>query len=209
MTQDLEIILSAGESRTVAVPRSKIIACTAATAPFDMRIGNGGPTQWKAGRRYGSETSRATFSYLGFKNTSAASNTIQYTVADEEISFEQQVEATATVLGSSISNVLANCIAAVPLQFLTTSTAAAAAVAVRATQIYFRHAIIFGKKSLAGTNNTSDVNLGFSAAANEQPISIPPGGEYELKPPNGVKWDFNTLCLKVATNFDGVVIIYT
>lgn len=210
MIQDLSITLAAGERKTVNTPRTaNVFACTAATADFLVRPNNENYKRMKAGRRFGSEISKATFHHLTFHNDSAASNTIHYTIADEEISFEAQVDAVTSVVSSAISNEITTCIAATPSQLLKTMLAADAPSPLAAVQTYFRKAIVYGVNTLAGVANTGSVYIGPSAAANQQPIEIAPGAEYVLEPPNGAKWNLADWYLDVGTNGDGVVVIYT
>ena len=205
MTETRTITLAASGSLTIAA-RGKVVAIVSSTAGFDLRLGNGSPVGMNAGRVLGSAASKTIWKSLTFIDTSGSANTITFTFGDEDIKVETAV---TTAVTTSISNSIANCIAATPTQLLKTTTVAASPAVVAASATYFRKAIIYAVKTLAGAVNTSDVNLGFSGTASQQPILIPPGGEYTLEPPNGAKWNLADLYLTVATNGDGVVILYT
>lgn len=141
------------------------------------------------------------FSQVYFKNTTATDITVRV-YAGDLIARDQRKVFSGTVDASIVAT------AGTPLQFLKTSTAAAAPVALSATALTFRTATVLAQKALDGTLNTGNVKLGFSAAADEQPIELAPGDQQVFEVPVGQEWDFQSLYLKVATNGDGVVVLY-
>lgn len=210
MIQDYSITLAAGAQTTVRA-RGTLLVCKSATAEFYFRPSGRAERTMNAGGRFGAASTnpRNYWTYINFRNASGASNTIEFISADEAVEIALTVEATNTVLPTSISNEITACIAATPVQILKTSTAAAAPVALTAAQTYFRKAIVYGVNTLAGVANTGSVYIGPSATASQQPIEIAPGAEYVLEPPNGAKWNLADWYLDVGTNGDGVVVIYT
>lgn len=98
---------------------------------------------------------------------------------------------------------------ATPEQFLKTSTAAAAPVALSGVPISFRRATVLAKKALDGTDNAGNVRIGPSGAPNEQPFLMAPGDEVTLQPAVGQQWDFADWFLDVDNDNDGVVVIYS
>lgn len=96
-------------------------------------------------------------------------------------------------------------------QFLKTNTTAAGPVSLTAgvTRNY-RKASIFACKGLDGPTaspNTGTVYLGFSAGAGEQPMEMQPGDERTFGNEQGML-DLAGIFLKVATDGDGVVVVY-
>lgn len=109
-----------------------------------------------------------------------------------------------------IANDIDVCLPATPTQVLVTATILQSPKQLTATaRTYFRSARILAVKALAGTNNASPVNLGFSATASQQPKVLAAGTEWLLEAPLGEKWDLSTLYLTVAADNDGVVVIYS
>lgn len=112
----------------------------------------------------------------------------------------------------AIASNLNACVPSTPLQITQTSTTPGTPVAISATRLYFRQAIILGRKTLDGLgldDNADPVVVGFDSAAGKQPIAISPGATYVLQPTPGEKWDFADLYLDVTTSGDGVAIIYS
>ncbi len=102
------------------------------------------------------------------------------------------------------------CVPATPQQFLVTQADhTAAPKALASTRTYFRRATILACKALDGTNNTGDVQLGPSASASEQPFLLAPGDQVSLEAPTGAKWDFEDWYFTVASDGDGLVVIYS
>lgn len=208
MIQDFDLTLAAGEQLTRTI-KGKLVVVKSCTAAFKLRSNNMSERTLNAGDRFGNENQKNFFNSLNFRNDSGASNTISYIVADEPVEIAPVINSVVNTVGTAITNSLASCIAATPTQLLKTTTTAASPAVVAAVATYFRKAIIYAVKTLAGAVNTSDVNIGFSGTASQQPIVIPPGGEYVLEPPNGAKWNLADLYLTVATNGDGIVVLYT
>ena len=96
-------------------------------------------------------------------------------------------------------------------QLLITSTAAAAPVQLSTVPKNFRHATLIACNSLNGPSagaNTARVQIGLSAAANEQPIEFNPGDERSVLAPAQGMLDLSQYYLKVANDGDGLVIVY-
>jgi hypothetical protein len=96
-------------------------------------------------------------------------------------------------------------------QLLKTSTAAADPVQLSAAAKNFRHATMIACNSLNGPSagpNTGRVQIGLSAATDEQPIEFNPGDERTFTAPAGGMLDLSQYYLKVANNGDGLVIVY-
>ena len=95
--------------------------------------------------------------------------------------------------------------------FLKTSTAAAAPVALKSTITNYNTATLIACKGLNGPTaspNTGTVKIGSSGNANEQPVEMAPGDQVVFKAPSGGLWDLQGIFLKVATDGDGVVVEY-
>jgi len=142
------------------------------------------------------------FRVIAFKNPTATDITATVYAGNLDTRDERKV-----YTGSVAAIIIPT--AAVPTQFLKTSTAAAAPVALKAVSTSFSKATLLAKNSLAGADNTGNVNIGPSPTANQQPFLLAPGDELVLAPAIGLKWDFADWYLKVATNGDGVVVIYS
>jgi len=97
-------------------------------------------------------------------------------------------------------------------QILVTATTATSPKQVSSVMKQFRNALVIAQKSLdgaaAGKTNTGIVYLGQSATADEQPIAMSPGDERVFAAPAGAMWDLSQWYMAVASNGDGLVIIY-
>jgi hypothetical protein len=94
-------------------------------------------------------------------------------------------------------------------QFLKTTTTAAGPTALSTTKTT-RNFTLIACKGLDGPTaspNTGKVFIGQSAAASQQPIEMSPGDERSFEKEGGV-FDLASFYLTVATNGDGVVVIY-
>lgn len=74
---------------------------------------------------------------------------------------------------------------------------------------YFRSATILGRKSLDGTANTGSVKLGLSALASKQPYVLTSGASITIEAPLGSKFRFDGWYFVVASDGDGVVVIWS
>lgn len=97
-------------------------------------------------------------------------------------------------------------------QALITSTAAANPVPLANQCTNYRKLTLIACKGLGGPTaspNTGVVSIGNSAAANEQPILLNPGDERNFDAPPHRMDDLQQWFLKVATDGDGVVAVYS
>lgn len=95
-----------------------------------------------------------------------------------------------------------------PTQITKTVAASGTPEALAAAGSFFSRAILIGKKA-ARTNNTGIVYLGIGSTNDTQAWEIAAGAVLTLEAPMGQRWDLNDWCLDVATNGDGLVIIYS
>lgn len=89
------------------------------------------------------------------------------------------------------------------------ATASEAGTVACYADIFVRSAIILGNKGVR-TGNTGTVYLGTEAANDTQPLAIATGVERQLVPPyvGDIRYNLADFYLDVATNADGVVILY-
>ena len=99
---------------------------------------------------------------------------------------------------------------AIPQQIVKTVAASGTPEAITATSpTYFRHAMFTGHNDEARTANTGNVWLGVTSGNSTQPIRIVPNQTITLEAPLGLMFDLSSWYLDVATNGDGVVVIYS
>lgn len=97
----------------------------------------------------------------------------------------------------------------VPVQALINSTIAAGPQSCsQGGSIMVRQVTVFGIKALAGTVNAAPVLIGFSATANQQPVSIAAGASLTITMPQGAMFDLNQLKFQVGADGDGVLLWY-
>ncbi len=110
--------------------------------------------------------------------------------------------------GKAIVSDINYCVRAAPAQAAVTTTVAAGPTPLAAAPTYFRRATILGCKALAGTPNVGNVQLGYAAAAGQQPYLIAPSDTVTLEAPVGAKYSLSDVYITVLNDNDGVVIIY-
>lgn len=115
---------------------------------------------------------------------------------------------------NAVASNLDYAIPVVPHQFLRNADIADGPLVLGNTNVsgggeYFRSATILGRKSLAGTANTGTVLLGLSNAANQQPYPLTAGASITIEAPLGSKFRFDAWYFKVASDGDGVVVIWS
>ena len=96
------------------------------------------------------------------------------------------------------------------MQFLKTTTTAAGPTALRSGTTTTRKFTLIACKGLDGPTaspNTGTVQIGMSATASEQPFELAPGDERTFENVNGA-YDLSKIYLTVATNDDGLVVIF-
>ena len=98
-----------------------------------------------------------------------------------------------------------------PQQIIKTVAASGTPEAITSTSpTYFSNAIYIGLKAVnPRTANSGIVYLGVTSGNETQPIAINPSEVYSISAPTGVIFDLSTWYLDVATNGDGVVVIYS
>lgn len=116
----------------------------------------------------------------------------------DPLSSEQQLYQITTLTGAN---------ATTPIQITKTVAASGTPEALAASGTYFRKATILAQKA-ARSANTGTVYLGIGSTNDTQPIGLSPGDVWSIEAPQGEKYDLNDWYLDVATNGDGVVIIY-
>ncbi len=207
------ITIPAGGTHTERVPSQKTFFCIATDGVYSVRPGNSEENVIRQVADTFEE--RTAFGKLTFRNRTGAPVTTTVWIGEERFS-SQNVSVSVpsgvsvtNIPSVSVQNTLANCVDSNPSQFLKTSTAAAAAVALAAAGTKFRWALLLGCKSENGTANVGSVFVGASGDAGKQPIEIFPGSAYVLPLPQGAKWDFGSWFLKVANDGDGLVVIFT
>lgn len=207
------ISIPANRVVTMTVPPSSVFFVVSATGTFKAKIGNGSKQVFESGDGFGNPGTKQ-FRRVSFYDTSGAENDLQVWMANSEYKSPQ---ANVTVPdGVTITNAptvlpraaLANCADAVPSQFLKTSTAAAAPVALASAATKFRWALVLGRKTESGTPNEGSVWIGASSSASKQPIEIVSGGAWIFPVPSGERWSFGDWFLKVENDGDGVVILH-
>ena len=92
-------------------------------------------------------------------------------------------------------------------QLIKTVTASGTPEAIASEFTQFSHAIFIGLKA-ARTPNTGRVYLGVSSANDSQPITLDASETKSISAAPGVIYSLHEWYLDVATNGDGVVVIY-
>jgi hypothetical protein len=177
------------------------IVCLVASGPLRVAVDSVDHGRLQTGGSRGAFATR--FRRVTLYNDSAAIITTTVDVGDEELKPNTPQGDSSTI------PVELQMTEATPTQFLKTSTAAAAPVALTAVETLFRKATVMAKKSLDGTVNVGDVRIGASATASQQPYLMAPGDEIVLQPAFGQNWNFQDWYLDVDTNADGVVVIFS
>ena len=96
-------------------------------------------------------------------------------------------------------------------QFLIQNSSTSVPKQISDTPKNFRTATLIACKSIAGPTagaNTGVVQIGVSAANNEQPLEFSPGDERVIHAAAGQMLDLSQYYLQVANANDGLVIIY-
>ena len=81
-------------------------------------------------------------------------------------------------------------------------------VRISSTNLYFKTATIYGKKS-ARVNNTGNVWIGMASTNDTQFVLITPGSSVTITDAQEFVHDFKDIYLDVATADDGVMILYS
>jgi hypothetical protein len=207
MNNEISVSIPANGVSVVVVGEASVFFCIATNGTFKVRPDNRDRvTVSQAGKKFGNPGAHP-FNKLTFYNSTAAVVTATVWVGEEEYS-DQNTTVTNSV-STTFGNDIANCIDAVPSQFLKISNAAAAPVALAAAGTKFRWALLLGCKAQDSTANAGSVFVGALGGAGQQPIEVFAGTAYVLPVPQGAKWDFGNWFLKVANDGDGLVVIYT
>lgn len=175
-----------------------------AASPFEVSFDNG--NTWSV--RYQNDQDKPTglkSPVLAFRAIGGVAVELTFDVGNSQFTAQN-----ATVTGavtSTMANNIADNVAVIPLQFVKTNNVGAP-VAFSAAALYFRWAFVIAQQDHAGTPNAANIRIGFSGAGNAQPIELAPGDQYEIPMPLGAKVNFQNLYLDVASNGDGVSVIY-
>lgn len=73
--------------------------------------------------------------------------------------------------------------------------------------IWFRRATVYGKTTAQGAANATSVFLGESSSDGAQPIEVLSGGEVDLEPGVGARYNLRDFYADVGTALEGVVIV--
>ena len=95
-----------------------------------------------------------------------------------------------------------------PQQIIKTVAASGTPEVITDTPTYFSYAIFLGERAVR-TANTGIVYLGVTSGNDTQPLAINPGQTLSLSAPIGMEFDLNKWYLDVATNSDGIIVIYS
>ena len=203
--QSLTIVIKAGVQGVSYHCAGSEFLCVAATGVFTMSYDGSAFFQMQGGLGFSQS-----YTQLWFSNTSGAdiSVTFYFGTLKLNMSILNFVPGTSAIpVNATITSTAIAATETVPGQFLKTTTAAAI-VALQAASLYVRWCLIIAQKDLAGTANAGVVRLGTSIAANSQPWPLSPGDEFTVPIPDGSKLDLSKLFLSVATNGDGVTVLY-
>ena len=176
---------------------AKFFAVISATAGFDIEFDHNGRQSLEQGDHLGGEK----YKRIRFFETSGSTNTIKFYAGDSDFIPPTNVKNTVNAVITAQD--------ATPAQFLVNGDIVDGRIPFVAASRKFRWAMVLGKKDLAGTNNASSVFVGISNANGEQPLEIIPGQAYAFPVPAGEQWDFLNFFFIVASDGDGVVVIYT
>jgi hypothetical protein len=107
----------------------------------------------------------------------------------------------------NIQTALGDLLAIAPTTVIKTVAASGTPESIAADGTFFRHATVFAKKA-ARTVNTGVIYVGTTSVNDAQPYDLEPGDVWTIDAPAGGKLDLNDFYVDVATNGDGVVVIY-
>lgn len=184
----------------------KFFLVAALDNPFRVRFKERDYPMQNVGDNFGDVTG-PTFTILAVYNDGPVAVNADVLTGNEKISFSST--AISTTVATALTNTLAACTEAIPGQFAITNPNNATRVAFAAAGNYFRHATVTAQRDLAGTPNVGVVRFGVSNGANLQPVLLNPGDQQVIDAPVGCKYDFAKWFLAVATNGDGVAIIFS
>jgi hypothetical protein len=178
--------------------RGKYFYCVSTTDVYTVQPDFGGPhTVNSPGARFGSDAQK--FNFLTFVN--ATGTDISTTI---EVSNTPILAADASAATGAQSNTAGR---ATTKQFLVTIPAGGL-VALSQTDLWFTGATVYGLKSLSGTPNGNNVQLGVSSQANQQPKLIAPSDEVSFNAPAGQQRNLANFFISGVAG-DGVVVIYS
>jgi hypothetical protein len=93
-------------------------------------------------------------------------------------------------------------------QVLRTALISDGRVAMSATNLWVQRVTVLGKKTLSGTVNAGSINLGPSSAASEQPYVVVSNDVITIEAAAGVEFNLADWYFIVASDGDGIVVIY-
>lgn len=109
-----------------------------------------------------------------------------------------------------IGSDIRGCVYQKPVQLLKTTLIATGPTQVTTTGgTWFRIARIIAIKDLNGTNNAGVVKIGWTSTASQLPIVMAAGTSIVYEAPVGAKHDLADLYVSVATDNDGIVVVYS